>query len=437
MESTQTEINIFLKEPNDAEKLLQPLLNRNSLKKIELTVSDAYEHKGKFDKKLLDMLNESVKNAVSAESFSLHLDLNKSHWKIFGSIAETLNSLTALKHLSVIFASKCNESFVLMESVFPKLEKLESLSVEFSDSMAWENLELRHIQSGAAALKKMDQLKSFSLYLEHITVGERVCRVFGEAIAELPLENISFHTDHYAYTSGTDLGDFWEPLKNSKKMKSASIHFCSGNGPEDFSKISSSAVKTFDSLQRMQSLEKLEINLENNISDEAVNSLAASLGHLEKLTDLKISLRLNENRNPEKITKALTGLNQLKDLDLNLQNTALNSVPALLTHLAECSSLRNLILNLPSPDHKMIDPLILIVKNLKLERAYLDCSYHSWSLDEYAKLVDEGLMKTTSLKYLYLALTEGALMFDPKVYESAERLKKVIPEVFITNRDIN
>ncbi|HNI27517.1 MAG TPA: hypothetical protein PLJ29_14225, partial [Leptospiraceae bacterium] len=150
-----------------------------------------------------------------------------------------------------------------------------------------------------------------------------------------------------------------------------------------------------------------------------------------------ISLRLNENRNPEKITKALTGLNQLKDLDLNLQNTALNSVPALLTHLAECSSLRNLILNLPSPDHKMIDPLILIVKNLKLERAYLDCSYHSWSLDEYAKLVDEGLMKTTSLKYLYLALTEGALMFDPKVYESAERLKKVIPEVFITNRDIN
>lgn len=436
MESTQMEINIAVFEPNDAENLLKPLLVKNSFKKVELSVSDAYEHKGKFDQKLSDLLLKSVKNAVNAESFSLHLDLNKSHWKSLGSIAEAVGSLTALKHLSVSFASKCNESFILMENVFPKLAELESLVIEFSDSMAWEKLEARQTASAANALKQLHHLKSFSLSLYHITVGEGVCRAFGEAVSNLPLENIDFHTET-AYASGTDLGDFWEPLKNAKKIKSASIHFSSNTPSEDFSKATTSTVRTFDSIQTMRSLEKLELILNSEISDEELKSLQVSLEKLENLTSLKINIIFNESKTSEGIAEAAARLNQLKDLDLNLQRTDPNRVPAVLTLLAGCLSLKNLSLKLPYADHRMTNPLISVIKNLKLERVYLDCTGHSWSFDEYAKLVDEGFMKTSSLKYLYLALTDGALIFDPKVYEYSEKLKEVIPEVFISNRDIN
>jgi hypothetical protein len=81
--------------------------------------------------------------------------------------------------------------------------------------MSWGNITRSSIKSAAEALKKMKNLRGFSLSFYHVTVCEGACSEFGEAIKGLSLENIQFSICSGTYANGVDLGDFWEPLKNS------------------------------------------------------------------------------------------------------------------------------------------------------------------------------------------------------------------------------
>jgi hypothetical protein len=169
-----------------------------------------------------------------------------------------------------------------------------------------------------------------------------------------------------------------------------------------------------------------------------LENLGNSIAKLKNLKTLKVSGDWKQEEKIIEIVKPLPQLSKLENLELRFNEAnKIISLPTL-ESLSKCENLRSLYLALPFPDGTVIDPMVTMIrKNDKLESASINCSYHSWTIEEYRRLVDEGFMKTKNLKSLDIDLTEGALIFNPEIYDSADKMKAVIPSVSISNRDIN